>query len=96
MFGVREDSGLCLQKWPVQGVASSPPFNLYISAQKNSFDIERFIVTELDRVISQKQLLRGKVSGKLRQQIMDPLSNRANGMYGGETIPLTDVRLQLT
>ena len=28
MFGVREDSGLCLQKWPVQGVASSPPFNL--------------------------------------------------------------------
>jgi len=28
VFGVREDSGLCLQKWPVQGVASSPPFNL--------------------------------------------------------------------
>jgi len=70
--------------------------NIYISAQKNSFNIERFIVTELDRVISQKQLLRDKVSGKLRQQIMDPLSNRANGMYGGETIPLTDVRLQLT
>ena len=28
MFGVREDSDLCLHKWPVRGVASSPPFDL--------------------------------------------------------------------
>ena len=28
MFGVREDSDLCLQKWPMRGLASSPPFDL--------------------------------------------------------------------
>jgi len=31
VFGVREDSDLCLQKWPVRGVASSPPFDLFLN-----------------------------------------------------------------
>ncbi|KAK4140037.1 uncharacterized protein C8A04DRAFT_15292, partial [Dichotomopilus funicola] len=60
-------------------LASTP--NIYISAQKNSLDIRRFIASELERVVENKQLLVGQVSDKLRQEIMDALNERADGMY---------------
>jgi hypothetical protein len=59
-------------------LASTP--NIYINAQKNGFDIMRFIVTELDRVIAQKQLLRGQVPDRLKREITDTLIQRADGM----------------
>jgi hypothetical protein len=67
-------------------LASTP--NIYISAQKNSFDIRRFITSELDRVIAQKQLLCGRVSDTLRREITDTLNGRADGMYGRAGNPI--------
>ena len=43
MFSVREDSDLCLQKWPVRGVASSPPFDLVIRRQINGMEVLHFV-----------------------------------------------------
>ncbi len=60
-------------------LASTP--NIYINAQKNKADIERFIAAELYEAIGQKRLLRGQVSGNLRQHISTTLNDGANGMY---------------
>ena len=55
--------------------------NIYINAQRNGSNINRFIGIELDRVIQQKQLLRGQLSRALRDEITATLSDQADGMY---------------
>ncbi|KAJ4142808.1 hypothetical protein NW754_010247 [Fusarium falciforme] len=54
--------------------------NVYISAQENRGDIERFIDAELDKAITQKRLLRGHVSADVQRQITFELNHRADGM----------------
>ncbi|KAK4107910.1 hypothetical protein N656DRAFT_719196, partial [Canariomyces notabilis] len=70
-------------------LASTP--NIYINAQKNGFDIMRFIVTELDRVIAQKQLLRGQVPDRLKREITDTLIQRADGMFRWVTLQIQNL-----
>ncbi|KAJ4256957.1 hypothetical protein NW757_003585 [Fusarium falciforme] len=55
--------------------------NVYISAQENRGDIERFIDAELDKAITQKRLLRGHVSADVQRQITFELNHRADGMF---------------
>ncbi|CAM1505811.1 Fc.00g114480.m01.CDS01 [Cosmosporella sp. VM-42] len=59
---------------------SSTP-NIYISAQQNKADIERFIDAEVEKAVSQKRLLRGVVSQNLRGQIVYTLNRGAQGMF---------------
>ncbi|KAM0428831.1 hypothetical protein ACHAPT_006631 [Fusarium lateritium] len=55
--------------------------NIYISAQDNRADIERFIDAELDKAIAQKRLLRGHVSADVRLRIILTLNHGAQGMF---------------
>ncbi|KAM0550838.1 hypothetical protein ACHAPJ_008701 [Fusarium lateritium] len=55
--------------------------NIYISAQENQADIERFIEAELDKTIAQKRLLRGVVSVEVRRQVTVTLNHGAQGMF---------------
>ncbi|KAL7266669.1 hypothetical protein RUND412_010779 [Rhizina undulata] len=54
---------------------------VYIQPSDNSRDIELFVVTEVDKYISSKRLLRGKVGSQLRKSIIDTLTKGANGMF---------------
>lgn len=54
--------------------------NIYIDAQKNKSDIERFISTEVQKAIATKRLLRGQISDALQHQICSTLGREANGM----------------
>lgn len=54
--------------------------NISISAKNNGGDIARFIKLEVDRLISKKLLLDGKISPKLRGKIFETLANGAQGM----------------
>jgi Cdc6-like AAA superfamily ATPase len=55
--------------------------NLYINAEDNKDDIERFIKHEVARSITQGKLLQGKVSDQLREHIISTLIKKAGGMY---------------
>ena len=54
--------------------------NLYISAEDNSQDIERFIKDAVDKAIEWERILCGEVSTKLRSHIIETLTSRAQGM----------------
>lgn len=54
--------------------------NIYINAQKNKSDIERFIETEVRNAVMQKRMLNGKVSEKLQAKIVAALNQGAQGM----------------
>jgi hypothetical protein len=51
-----------------------------IEIGENSGDIDLFVRTEVDRVISRKALLFGKVSPTLKQKIVNALTSGAQGM----------------
>ncbi|KAK7418265.1 hypothetical protein QQX98_004050 [Neonectria punicea] len=55
--------------------------NIYISAQHNGADIQRFIAVKLEKAVSNKRLLRGKASESLQHQIADTLNHGAQGMF---------------
>ena len=55
--------------------------NISISADCNGGDIARFVVSEVDRLISKKLLLDGKVNRKLRRELIDTLTTGAQGMF---------------
>lgn len=54
--------------------------NIYISAQKNKADTERFISLELGRAVEQKRPLHGGISESLQDEINRTLSDGAQGM----------------
>ena len=54
--------------------------NIYIDAQKNKSDIERFVSAEVQKAVSQKRLLNGHISSDLRHQICSTLDREAQGM----------------
>jgi enolase len=58
--------------------ANSP--NIYIDAQQNGEDIERFISIEVEKAISLKRMIGGKVSPELKYIIIDTLNHGAQGM----------------
>ncbi|KAL7273457.1 hypothetical protein RUND412_003700 [Rhizina undulata] len=54
--------------------------DVFIQASDNSRDIGRFVVAEVEKTISMGRLLRGRVQPKLKQTIIETLTNGANGM----------------
>ncbi|KAI9670483.1 MAG: hypothetical protein M1817_004350 [Caeruleum heppii] len=60
-------------------LAASP--NISIRATDNHEDILRYILTEVDKAITDKALLRGNVSDGLRVRVVDTLAHGANGMF---------------
>ena len=54
--------------------------NVIIDATDNGKDIQRFIVSQVDQSIKNKRLLSGRVSGDLKQQIINVLNEAAQGM----------------
>ena len=54
--------------------------NVVINARNNRKDIQRFIVSQVDQSIKNKRLLHGRVSHELREQIIDVLTEGAQGM----------------
>ena len=55
--------------------------NLEIKATENQADINRYVISEVDRLIQTKKLLFGKVSEDLQQHIKDVLCEKAQGMW---------------
>lgn len=51
-----------------------------ISSKDNSGDIERFVESEIDKRISSRELLHGKVSDTLKSHLVKTLINGADGM----------------
>lgn len=49
--------------------------------ENNSNDIARFVQLEVDRLISKRLLLDGKVSLKLKRKMVETLTNGAQGMF---------------
>jgi hypothetical protein len=54
--------------------------NHYIDAKDNTGDINRFVLREVKNAINNKRLLYGMVPDKLREQIIQVISERSNGM----------------
>ena len=55
--------------------------NISISADCNGGDIARFVVSEVDRLISKKLLLDGNINKKLRCKLIGTLTSGAQGMF---------------
>ncbi|KAG7007741.1 hypothetical protein G7Y79_00008g023790 [Physcia stellaris] len=55
--------------------------NISISADRNESDIARFVSSEVDRLISKKLLLDGRIHKKLRKRIIETLKSGAQGMF---------------
>lgn len=55
--------------------------NIGIEEKSNHDDIRNFVEYKTNQAIDTKTLLRGKVSSKLRDEIVDTLSSKAQGMY---------------
>ena len=54
--------------------------NLEILASKNQADIDRFVDRGVDDLVKNRQLLSGKISDELRQEIKQVLCEKAGGM----------------
>lgn len=52
-----------------------------ISSKDNSGDIERFVQSEIEKRISSRELLHGKVSESLKGHVIKTLINGADGMF---------------
>ncbi|KIW11611.1 hypothetical protein PV08_10913 [Exophiala spinifera] len=66
--------------------------NISISADKNGQDIERFIESEIDKLIARKLLLDGKVSPRLRGKMTKVLNKGAQGMFQWVALSLDVLR----
>ena len=55
--------------------------NISISVEKNSADITRFVESEVQRLISKRLLLDGKVTKNLKGRMLETLINGAQGMF---------------
>ncbi|RFU26917.1 hypothetical protein B7463_g9416, partial [Scytalidium lignicola] len=55
--------------------------NIYIDAQKNKSDIQRFISSEVEKAVAQRRMLNGAVSKELQMRISMALDQGARGMF---------------
>ena len=55
--------------------------NISVGIENNSGDIKRFVYSEVDRLISKRLLLDGRVSQKDKRKIVRTLTNGAQGMF---------------
>ncbi|CAF9943521.1 MAG: hypothetical protein ALECFALPRED_000540 [Alectoria fallacina] len=55
--------------------------NISINVENNGSDIARFVQLEVDRLISKRLLLDGKVSLKFKRKMVETLINGAQGMF---------------
>ena len=55
--------------------------NIYINIGDNTEDIRRFVESEIQRAQSDRRLLKGTVSPKLTELIIENLATKAEGMY---------------
>ncbi|KAF7509247.1 hypothetical protein GJ744_008141 [Endocarpon pusillum] len=88
----------------LSGVVSANPYqfpqklhlersrNVSISASQNGQDIQRFIESELEQLISKRRLLKGKVSSELRSNIVRVLNKGAQGMFRWVALSLEVLR----
>ncbi|KAG9592896.1 hypothetical protein KCU77_g5688, partial [Aureobasidium melanogenum] len=52
-----------------------------ITEEQNRHDIQRFVVTEVDKAINNRRLLRGNASHDLREHVVNELISKAQGMF---------------
>jgi hypothetical protein len=57
------------------------PVHISIGQGENKDDIRKYVTSEVDRAISNRRLLRGKVSDQLKETIVQKLNDSAQGMY---------------
>ncbi|KAI5202583.1 hypothetical protein E4T39_04622 [Aureobasidium subglaciale] len=57
------------------------PVQIVVDEGANTDDIQKFVITRVDRAISEKRLLRGRVTSDLRQTIIRKLNEGAQGMF---------------
>ncbi|KAL7266497.1 hypothetical protein RUND412_010956, partial [Rhizina undulata] len=70
--------------------------DVYIQSSDNSRDIELFVVTEVEKYISKKRLLRGNVLPELKQTIIGTLINGADGMFLWVRLQIEHICLEKT
>lgn len=58
--------------------------NLWIEANDNKDDIERFVEAEIKRCIDSHELLDGDVNEELQRRIITTLTEGSNGMYNSQ------------
>jgi hypothetical protein len=56
------------------------PIQVQIGQGDNEDDIRKYVTSEVDRAISDRRLLRGKVSDELKEAIIRELNDKAQGM----------------
>ncbi|KAL7270984.1 hypothetical protein RUND412_006292 [Rhizina undulata] len=61
-------------------IALEDESDVYIQSSDNSNDIKLFVVAEVEKHISKKRLLGGRVRDELKQTIINTLTNGADGM----------------
>ncbi|KAH0171452.1 hypothetical protein KCU67_g2167, partial [Aureobasidium melanogenum] len=57
------------------------PIQIQIGQGDNEDDIRKYVTSEVDRAISDRRLLRGKVSDELKETIIRKLNDSAQGMF---------------
>ena len=57
------------------------PVHIPIGQGENGDDIRKYVTAEVNRAISERRLLRAKVSDQLKETIIQKLNNSAQGMY---------------
>ena len=66
--------------------------NISVGVENNSGDITRFVYSEVDRLISKRLLLDGKVPQNLKRKIIKTLTNGAQGMFRWVEISLETLK----
>lgn len=57
------------------------PIHVPIGHGETGDDISKYVTAEVNRAVSERRLLRGKVSDQLKEKIIQKLNNSAQGMY---------------
>ncbi|KAK4084375.1 uncharacterized protein Triagg1_855 [Trichoderma aggressivum f. europaeum] len=83
MVTSRDDGDICCH------LSSSP--NIYIRADDNRLDIERFIDYTLSQALANKRLLHGKMLNDLVQEVSITLKDKAQGMFRWVTLQIDNL-----
>ncbi|KAI5265930.1 hypothetical protein E4T47_08396 [Aureobasidium subglaciale] len=67
------------------------PVQIVVDEGANTDDIQKFVTRRVDRAISEKKLLRGRVTSDLRQTIIRKLNDGAQGMFLWVRLQLDDL-----
>ncbi|KAL6794836.1 hypothetical protein GGI42DRAFT_363259 [Trichoderma sp. SZMC 28013] len=83
MVTSRDDGDICCH------LSSSP--NIYIRADDNRQDVERFIDYTLSQALANKRLLHGKMPDDLVQDVSTTLKDKAQGMFRWVTLQIDNL-----